>query len=171
MKRRIVTITVAVLAFVLIFDLLFGKLGILASFVYYEKIKLPVTQFQDFADYRDDFTGVCDYLRTYYEQSGEAGKIVVDFFGGKIQNHDELIADNINDQLTQQVTTVENRGFSVAWVESKWIIFWEDETKQYGLLFSESPMRAISATRKWYPSMRYKKIDRYWYEIGQLGAR
>ena len=165
MRKPIIIIT-AIIVFIVIYSLLLG------GAVYYALEKPSVTHFQDFADYQDDFTAVSNFLRACYVEWGETGRMVVDFSDGKIiLNHGESILDSGNEQLTRQVNTIQSKGFSSAWVDEKSIIFWEDETKKYGLLFSESPIKAIYTTKKWYNTMRYKKLDRYWYEIGHLSAR
>ena len=52
------------------------------------------------------------------------------------------------------------------------MIFWNDETHTYGLLYSDSPKQKVRAMEKdWYEDMEYRMLTSTVCEIGQLSAR
>lgn len=132
-------------------------------------------RFTDFDQYESDFTAVANFLANYYIGNQFNERITVDFSNGAmfldadfIGRHNDIAVSA--DDLFTAITTVENQGFRYAWVAQDYVIFWEDETKYYGLLHSQTPQKAISEIRKWYTSMDAAKINSEWYEIGALHA-
>jgi hypothetical protein len=132
-------------------------------------------QFTDFDHYETDFTAVAGFLNDYYASQRFNDRITVGFKAGAMclyidptggMAQTALPADN----LFNAVTTVEEQGFTYAWVTADYIIFWEDETHYYGILHSQTPQNAISEIRSWYKGMEYAKISSEWYEIGILNS-
>lgn len=131
-------------------------------------------RFTDFDRYASDFTAVADFLTNYYANNQFSDPMTVDFTDGTMFLYVNPLgvdktAISAND-LFQAVSTVESHGFGYAWVTQDYIIFWEDETKYYGLLHAQSPRKAISEIRQWYKGMDSAKINNEWYEIGALNS-
>lgn len=75
----------------------------------------------------------------------------------------------ISDEMTEAIEAV-GAEFSCLWVAEDYVIFWEDETKHYGLLWAESGKQVIKSLREWYTPMECRKIESGWYEIGVLNS-
>ncbi len=50
------------------------------------------------------------------------------------------------------------------------MIFWEDETGYYGVLWSDKLAEAISSIREDRPYLKSRKLSTEWYEVGALGS-
>ena len=75
-------------------------------------------------------------------------------------------------QLSDALSAVRQCGFDHIWVEGEDVIFWNDETHTYGLLYSDSPKQKVRAMEKdWYEDMEYRMLTSTVCEIGQLSAR
>lgn len=122
--------------------------------------------FENFTECKEDFETVSKFLRTYYIANASNESVVFDFRDGNIAEGGTIVSDEYYDEI---VTIVE-RGFSYAWVEEDYIIFWEDEMKKYGVLFSENPKTAIVSVKKWYKELQSRKLEKNWYEIGALDS-
>ncbi|MBR1816675.1 MAG: hypothetical protein IJ763_08240 [Lachnospiraceae bacterium] len=61
---------------------------------------------------------------------------------------------------------IAQQDFSYIWIEDSYVIFWNDETKTMGLLYSEKPKKAIKSIKTWYTTMESEKIDTKFYIIG-----
>lgn len=50
------------------------------------------------------------------------------------------------------------------------MIFWEDETGYYGVLWSEKPSDAIEQKRKTDKHLKSRRLFNNWYEVGALDS-
>lgn len=121
--------------------------------------------FQDFDEYSDAFTTVRDFIL----DCGVSAPSIV------YLNDDILtISDNKPTNETTLLTAVQklqDKGFSYVWVRDDHLIFWEDETKYYGVLWSLNPKKSIREIKEdWYSNMKSRKLTNEWYEIGALDA-
>lgn len=124
--------------------------------------------FKDFSEYKSELEEVCGFLRSYYAKNGNSDKITFYISDGKMLKNDFT---EVGEELCHQIGTIDSKGFDFVWVEEESIIFWEDETKYYGVLFAEKPRVVISSMRReWYPNMQAKRLNKNWYEIGVLDA-
>ena len=48
------------------------------------------------------------------------------------------------------------------------MIFWEDETKKYGVLWAQKSIRVLEYMKE--IPRDFKRIDREWYEVGVLDS-
>ena len=55
------------------------------------------------------------------------------------------------------------------WVSSDYVIFWDNEMKQYGVLYAKKPRSVMKDIRSWYEDLEYNRLDKNWYEIGYFG--
>lgn len=132
-------------------------------------------RFTDFDAYEADFTAVADFLEDYYTANGCSDRTTVEFSNGGMFLYNEFADSEDNTVLSAEglnaaITSVENWGFDYAWVSQDCVVFWEDETKYYGLLYSQTPKHAIAALREWYSGMDTAKLSANWYEVGALNA-
>ncbi len=124
------------------------------------------TKFENFADCKDDFETISDFLRSYFLDNACSALVLFDFQEGKILRDGVVVSDG----YLEETETIQNKGFSFVWVQEEYMIFWEDETKYYGVLFSENAKIAINSVKGWYAEMQSKKLDKNWYEIGVLDS-
>lgn len=138
-----------------------------------------------FTSNKDDFIAVVEFARQYYAEHksedsdyiapdfyGEAlrGLIVLDCYDGVLRDHiDDTVIEDISDDIRKSVEII-GRNFDYLWVTDIYVIFWENETKYYGLLWSESKHKAISSLKEWYPEMENRRLESNWHEIGALNA-
>lgn len=75
----------------------------------------------------------------------------------------------VGEEVENSVQSILNAGFDFIWVSDQYVIFWNNEMKTFGLLYSKKAKNVISTMRNnWYHTMEYAKIEKDWYEIGQL---
>lgn len=122
--------------------------------------------FKDFSAYKDDFSLVRDCL------------LAQDFF----QNSTDHILVNLNsdiaevidveaetkDALLASVARLCAKGFNYVILDPDYMIFWEDETGYYGVLWTQKPIKALKFIKE--KSRDFKRIDREWYEVGVLDS-
>jgi len=136
-------------------------------------VTVSKVRFENFADCKNDFRAVSDFLRSYYDENGFSDKVVFDFEDSKIIQLGATLMNRtvVCEVLIGETTVIQNNGFTFAWVEADSVIFFEDETKHYGVLFSEKARNVISSLDdSWYEGIESKKLDKNWYEIGVLDA-
>jgi hypothetical protein len=172
MVRRAIKAVAVILIVVLLYLLLFGNFGQLLQIA----LRNPPTHFKDFSEYKDDFATVSTFLRSYYTENAFPGRVRFRFSDSKLilWFTDSALSERKVipvDFLDQHVSDVQSKKLVEGWIEENMIIFWEDETKYYGLLYSERPITSLISVGKWFESMSINKLDRYWYEIGVLDGR
>ncbi len=124
-------------------------------------------EFKDFAAYEEDFSQVRDFIATYNLQNGESPHIV-DINGEFLTVDGNEISDS---SLSTAVNRLHKKGFAYIEVNSDCLIFWDDETGYYGILWSENPREAIRRiVKESRPNMKRCKLSDEWYEVGALGA-
>lgn len=124
------------------------------------------TDFENFSDCKADFETVSNYLRSYYVDYDCSGSATFEFVDGEIWK--DCFA--VSEEYAEEINTIQQNGFTYAWVEEDSVIFWQDETRYYGLLFSEKPKAALKSVKEWYDGLKSKKLDKNWYEIGALDS-
>lgn len=76
---------------------------------------------------------------------------------------------NLNEEEKSAIKTI-YKEFDYMWVTKDYVIFWQDETKYYGLVYSKNPLSTIwNMKSDWYESAEYHRINSNWYEIGAFG--
>ena len=123
-------------------------------------------KFENFADCKADFETVSNFLRSYYMDQDYSGSATFEFIDGDIWK-DSLV---VSEEYAEELKTLQQNGFTYVWVEKEHTIFWQDETKAYGVLFSENPKAALETVKEWYDGLKSKKLDENWYEIGALDS-
>lgn len=132
-------------------------------------------RFDNFNEVEDDYIEIIDVLNTEY--NNRKSTISEEFIVVNISNNSELSCDSqpipLTDKQQESLRCIQEQSYvdyNFIWVSNAYIIFWEDETKQYGLLYSKRPRKIIRSMKKeWYSGMDYTRINKNWYEIGQFG--
>ena len=70
--------------------------------------------------------------------------------------------DNLKDEID-----IAEKEFSYLWIEDGNIVFWNDETKVLGLVYSSNPQSYIESLKEWYNGMDSERINENWYTVGQ----
>ncbi len=172
MVGRAIKAVVVIFIVVLLCLLLFGNLGQLLQIAF----RNPPAHFKDFAECKDDFVAVSTFLRSYYTENMYSGRVGFRFSDSKLVLwfSDSALSERKVvpvDFLDQQVSAMQSKQLAEGWIEENMIIFWKNETKYYGLLYSERPITSRISVGKWFHAMSMNKLDRYWYEIGVLDGR
>ncbi len=135
-------------------------------------------QIESFDDVSDDYEIIAKASIKYYnELSHKDERITLLTYDDcmKVSDYKNVLAEDtiiyFNEEEKSAIKTV-NKEFSdgTLWVTEDYVIFWQDETKYYGLIYSKNPLSAIWDMKSdWYKSMEYHRINNYWYEIGAFG--
>lgn len=76
-----------------------------------------------------------------------------------------------DEALSPSIKKIREKGFTYIEVAQDYMIFWEDETGYYGVLWSDKPTEAISRIREDFrPHMKSRKLSKEWYEVGALDS-
>lgn len=62
---------------------------------------------------------------------------------------------------------IAEKEFDFLWVENGNVVFWNDETKVLGLVYSANPKSYIKSLEEWYTGMDSERINENWYTVGQ----
>lgn len=71
--------------------------------------------------------------------------------------------------LAESVLIAEEK-FTYIWIENNSVVFWNDETKKLGLVYSENIKSVIKDIEEWYDNMDKAKISKNCYLIGQFNS-
>lgn len=165
MKKRII-ITIAIL---LVF--IFG----VASYFF---VCGGNPQIENFDAVSGDYKIIANAAMKYYNAlSYKAERRTLILYDGhmEVSNSINPLVDraviNLNEEEKSAIKTVnEEFSYGYLWVTDDYVIFWEDETKYYGLIYSENPLSTIWDIKSdWYEGMEYHRINSNWYEIGAFG--
>ena len=124
--------------------------------------------FDDFSDYEDDFETVVQFVIEYAQQRNAIDTFIVDIGDDYIKIDDAFQSD---ETLSPSIKKIREKGFTYIEVSQDYMIFWEDETGYYGVLWSNKPTEVISHIREdSRPYMKSRKLSKEFYEVGALDA-
>ena len=128
----------------------------------------------EFSSNKARFETIADFACSYYaDTAAVSNHITLVFYDGRVAEIDGLNLldiESVSDEVLEAIDIIENIGFEYLWVSDSYVIFWKDDLKIYGLLWSASPMKVIKEMKIWYSEMRYNKLEKEWYEIGTRGV-
>ncbi len=148
------------MAFVLAIVCAFGIVG----------CQLSKPDFEDFQEYEDDFVMVKNFLADYNIARNDSSRLIVDIGSQFLSINGTDISDS---SIEDSVKAIHDKGFTYIEMDNDYIIFWEDETGYYGVLWSSNPKKAINQKKedaRPYMNMKSKKLSNEWYEIGALDS-
>lgn len=133
-------------------------------------IKGGKPRIKDFDEISHDYETIANLALEYYNKISSTDEhITLSLYDDYIEDKDNNKRIVLNDKQKDAVKCVKKR-FGSFWVTEEAVIFWGDETKYYGLLYSKNPLSTIWDMKKdWYKGMEYHRINRKWYEIGAFG--
>lgn len=128
--------------------------------------QLTQPEFEDFKEYQEDFVSVKDFIIDFNFTRNDASPLIVDINSQFLT----IAGDEISDSsIEEAVKTIYDKGFTYIEINDDCIIFWEDETGYYGVLWSASPKDAINRIKsESRPQMKSQKLSDEWYEVGAL---
>lgn len=159
--KKVIVITLAIfLAFIV---------GVVAYFFVFG----GQPQIENFNDISGDYETIANVAMKYYNESTDKNERICLTTKEDHLLYDTLLEDsiviNLNEEEKQAIKSVD-KSFMSLWVTDEYVIFWEDETKYYGLVFSEKPLSTIwDMKTDWYDGVEYHRINNNWYEIGAFG--
>ena len=124
--------------------------------------------FDNFSDYEDDFETVVQFVLEYVQQRDAVDTFTVNIDDGYIKIDEAFQSD---ESLSPAIKRIREKGFTYIEVAQDYMIFWEDETGYYGVLWSGKPTEAISNIREdSRPYMKSRKLSKGFYEVGALDS-
>ena len=163
MKKGII-ITIAIL------------LAFIVGFASYFFIWGGKPEIENFNDVSANYETIANTSMKYYnELPNKDDRITILTYDDhmEVSNYKNPLEDNIvinlNEEEKSAIKTIDKE-FDYMWVTDEYVIFWEDETKYYGLVYSENPLSTIwDMKTDWYEGVEYHRINSNWYEIGAFG--
>ncbi len=162
MSKRIksIIITIAIILIVIIF------------FVSYYFIWGGKPQIKKFDSVSNDYEIIAELSLEYYNKlSSEDEHITLFIYDDYFEDYTNNCKVNLNAEQKDALKSVNEKfGKGCLWVTENSVVFWRDETKYYGLVYSENPLSTIRDMKsEWYNSLEYHRINSNWYEIGVFG--
>lgn len=160
MKKKIIVISLLSVALIAVLFLFGGGDPRMKNFPElkkdYERVVKVVREYYTDMDNKEEFI-------TIYIVDGDQG-----IYRVKCDEQDIILTDEERESLAN-ICTQSYSKYNYIWVSSEYVIFWEDEMKQYGILYANKPKDVIKDIKTWYEDLDYHKLDDYWYEIGYFG--
>ena len=145
-------------------------LAIVCAFVGLVCYRWNKPDFEDFQEYKDDFVRVKNFLVDYNSVRNDDFLLFVDIGSQFLSiNGTDISGSSIEDS----VKAIHDKGFTYIAIKNDYIIFWQDETGYYGILWSSNPQKAVRQQKEAarpYMNMKSKKLSNEWYEIGALNS-
>ena len=163
MKKRIMIILAILLAFILVVTSYF--------FVYGGEPEI-----ENFNDVSANYKTIANAAIKYYNAlSYKAERRTLILYNDHMEESnaknplEDQVIINLTEEEKKAIKSVDEE-FSYLWVTNEYVIFWQDETKYYGLVYSEKPLTIIREMKNdWYDAVEYHRINSNWYEIGSFG--
>ncbi len=128
-------------------------------------------QIEGFDEISGDYEIIADTsLRYFKEISAENERITLLIYDkyNYLEDYTNGSTLTLTDEQNKALKTVkESFGRGCLWVTENTVIFWRDETKYYGLVYSDNPLSAVREMKSdWFSSAEYHRINSNWYEVG-----
>ncbi len=125
-----------------------------------------------FSQNSDAYAKLKDFALEYFKDNADAldsEYLTLSFSreGAVTCDQSDTVLSDVSEEITQAASLVRQK-FEYLHVYSDYVVFWEDETKYYGLLWSETPRRAAIRMEEDYYDFDKIKINSEWYVIGSL---
>lgn len=115
-----------------------------------------------------------DTLADYYEERlsdyEEIAQYALQNYAAADGSRKTVLLSDITDENLTQSISVAAEDFRYVWIENNSVVFWNDETKTLGLIYSDNVKSEIKAIEEWYNGTGRKKINGNWYLIGQFNS-
>lgn len=117
----------------------------------------------------------CTNDRTqYYKQRISSYEEIALYASDKYATQDGsracILLSDISDKVLSESIFIAQEKFTYIWIENNNVIFWNNEMKTLGLIYSEDISSAIKDIKAWYNGFEAQKINSRFCLIGQLSA-
>jgi len=119
----------------------------------YDKIVVTLCDYYDKENYTDD---ICVYI--------DNNEYVISYKESTID-----ISDDVKQSLKKICETSYSGHYDYVWISENHVIFWQDETKIYGVMYTEDFEESENNIEGWYEGVEFKQINGKWYELGNFG--
>lgn len=79
------------------------------------------------------------------------------------------LSDITENSLSKDILVAEEK-FTYIWIEEDSVIFWNDEMKTLGFVYSDNAISAVKDIEEWYDDLEKEKVNNNCYLIGQLNS-
>lgn len=162
MKKRKIVISLLILLIIFL---------LIKTFLFRETLYI-----KDFDSVSKDYTLIKDMLFKYYdrENNSEMLILVIDDKTYELKENDTGKEVNMSEEekesLIKICETSYKGHYDFLWVTDYYIIFWQDETKMYGVIYTKDYKKSKKEIKSWYgDGIQFRKIKKGWYEIGHFG--
>lgn len=133
----------------------------------------PNLYIEDFEAVSDEYEKIIAILCDYYDKENFTDDICID-----IDNKDYVISHEGNmidigedeKQSLKEICETSYPGhYDFVWVSENDVIFWEDETKAYGIMYTKNFDESEENIKEWYNEAEFRRINSKWYELGYFG--
>lgn len=153
-----------------VFLLLIIAVGFILVNLFYSKETLYI---KDFETVSENYSKIRDMLFEYYNKENYSEMIILDIDKSAFEIIDGDKKKNMNDEeknSLKKICEASYKGhYNFIWVTENYIIFWEDETKMYGVIYTNDFKEVKEEIKKWYDGVQFRKIEEGWYELGYFG--
>lgn len=115
------------------------------------------------------------YKTEYYEERLSEYETIAKYALQNYSSPDEsrvlVMLNDITDENLIQSVQIAKEKFDYIWIENNSVVFWDNEMKKLGLVYSEDVKKSIKKIEEWYAGLSEVKINNNCYLIGQLYAR
>ncbi len=157
MKKGIAIFVAVLLAVISVFGIYFYFFG-------------GKARIENFNDVSADYEAVAEMCLEYYKKSpSEEGRKTLSIRDGYLEDYTDGGTLTLTDEQIKSIEVLKEN-FDFLWVTENTVIFWRDETKYYGMVYSDNPLSVIREMKSdWYKTADYHRINSHWYEIGFFG--
>ena len=130
--------------------------------------QLNQPDFENFQEFEADFNIINNFLVDFNLNRNDATPLIVDLNSQFLT----IAGDEISDStIEDSVKAIYDKGFTYIEINEDCIIFWEDETGYYGVLWSANPKDTINQmVKSARPYLKSRKLANEWYEVGALDS-
>ena len=150
--------------------LLVVTICLIQAYLFYSKETLYIKNFELVAE---DYLKIKDMLFAYCNKENSSEKLILDIDKSEfvIIDGDKSIDMNEDERSSlKRICETSYKGhYNFIWTTENYIIFWQDETKMYGVIYTDNFKETEEEIKKWYDGVQFRKIDEGWYELGHFG--
>ncbi|GEM_PF-2169543 len=133
----------------------------------------PRLYLKDFNSVSEDYNMIVELLKGYYSSEEYIGPIYFDIdrsdYAILYEGNSINMTEDESSSLRRVCQTSYSGKYSMIWMSETEIIFWEDETKKYAIMYTSNYRKSRNDIKNWYDGVEFKKINSHWYEMGYFG--
>lgn len=145
------------------------SLAVITVFGVYFYIFGGKPQIEGFDEISGDYEIIADASLGYFrEVSAENERITLLIYDNYLEDYTVGNTLTLTDEQNKALKTIKKSlGGGCLWVTEDTVIFWRDETKYFGLVYSDKPLSAVREMKSdWFSNAEYHRINSNWYEVG-----